>query len=109
MNTPRFTFHKATRGLALVLAAAAGGLVLAYPRVIRPWQERWGATDDEAPRSLPGDDVLPPASAETTQAITIQAPRDAIWPWLAQLGQGRGGLYSYGMRSAQVYAKMRGG
>lgn len=31
----------------------------------------------------------------STRAITIQAPADAIWPWLVQMGQGRGGLYSY--------------
>jgi hypothetical protein len=30
-----------------------------------------------------------------TNAITIQAPAARVWPWLEQLGQGRGGLYSY--------------
>jgi hypothetical protein len=30
-----------------------------------------------------------------TRALTIQAPRERVWPWLAQIGQGRGGLYSY--------------
>ncbi len=33
--------------------------------------------------------------AEVIPAVTIGAPRDAVWPWLAQIGQGRGGLYSY--------------
>ncbi|WP_220222492.1 hypothetical protein [Haloplanus salinus] len=28
-------------------------------------------------------------------AITIDAPPDAIWPWLRQLGQEQGGFYSY--------------
>ena len=30
-----------------------------------------------------------------THAITIQAPVDRVWPWIAQIGQGRGGFYSY--------------
>ncbi len=31
----------------------------------------------------------------TTRAITIDAPPDAIWPWLVQMGSGRGGAYTY--------------
>ena len=31
-----------------------------------------------------------------TRAITVLAPgRKRVWPWIAQIGQGRGGLYSY--------------
>ena len=45
--------------------------------------------------SLPGDELVPQPRLENTRAITIQAPASAIWPWLVQMGQGRGGLYSY--------------
>ena len=30
-----------------------------------------------------------------TRAITIDAPPAAIWPWLVQMGSGRGGVYTY--------------
>ena len=44
---------------------------------------------------LPGDDLVANPALESTRAITIQAPASTIWPWLVQLGQGRGGFYSY--------------
>jgi hypothetical protein len=62
---------------------------------VRPWHLRWGATGAEAGCELPGDDLLEHCRMETTRAITIDAPAAAIWPWLVQMGQGRGGLYSY--------------
>lgn len=55
----------------------------------------WGATPAETEEPLPGDDLLPDAPYVETRAITIDAPPERVWPWLAQLGQGRGGLYSY--------------
>lgn len=77
------------------LLAALGALApLAYG-LARPWHLRWGATDEEARRALPGDDLVPRRAWQATRAITIHAPAEAIWPWLAQMGQGRGGLYSY--------------
>jgi hypothetical protein len=56
---------------------------------------RWGATDREVGDSLPGDDLIPNADMIATRAITIHAAADRVWPWIAQLGQGRGGFYSY--------------
>jgi hypothetical protein len=44
---------------------------------------------------LPGDAYIPAATHVSTRAITINAAPDAIWPWIAQIGQGRGGFYSY--------------
>jgi hypothetical protein len=66
-----------------------------YVAVIRPWQFRWGATDDELQRILPGDEFVQTPKYRSTRAITINAPREDVWPWLLQLGQGRGGFYSY--------------
>lgn len=56
---------------------------------------RWGATDQEVGDSLPGDDLIPNADMIATRAITVRAEADHVWPWIAQLGQGRGGFYSY--------------
>ena len=60
----------------------------------RRWHLHWGATPAEATASLPGDTLLPQAQYRTTRAITIDAPPDAVWPWLVQVGCGRGGFYS---------------
>jgi hypothetical protein len=81
-----------------VIGAVVGfgvlGLSLAYWYPVRRWYRHWGATDAEVGRPMPGD---PEAGAayETTLAITIDAPPNAIWPWLLQMGYRRGGLYSY--------------
>jgi len=56
---------------------------------------RWGATDAEVNRSLPGDDLVPQSKGGYTHAITIRTPHQQVWPWVAQIGQGRGGFYSY--------------
>jgi hypothetical protein len=79
-------------------SAATGGLLLlssGYLFVLRPWQLRWGATDDEVAEALPGDDLVPHANLTATRGITIHRPAADVWPWIAQLGQGRSGLYSY--------------
>jgi hypothetical protein len=45
---------------------------------------------------LPGDELMPRADLTATRAITVRAcAADGVWPWIAQLGQGRGGFYSY--------------
>jgi hypothetical protein len=80
---------------AIGLASAALGMVVAYSLLIRPWHLTWGATRDEARRSLPGDDLVANAVLQSTRAITIAAAPEAVWPWIAQLGQGRGGFYSH--------------
>src|SRR4029453_14646004 len=66
----------------------------AYRLWIQPWQHRWGATNEEVHRAMPGDDLLP-EGASTTRAITIAAPPEQVWPWLVQLGYGGAGWYSY--------------
>ena len=60
----------------------------------RKWQLRWGATPDEIAGALPGDDSLPHAQYRSTRAITIDAPPEAVWPWLVQVGCRRAGFYS---------------
>jgi hypothetical protein len=66
-----------------------------YLLFVRPWHRRWGATDGEVRKRLPGDDLVPHPMLESTRAITIRAPARRVWPWLVQLGQDRAGFYSY--------------
>jgi hypothetical protein len=76
-------------------AAFAGATLAAYVLVGRPRQLQWGATDHEATKPLPGDDLLEHADVSATRAVTIDATPAAVWPWIAQIGQGKGGFYSY--------------
>ena len=56
---------------------------------------RWGATAAEIIEVLSGDELVPDPDLTATRAITIHAGVDDVWPWIVQLGQGRGGFYSY--------------
>lgn len=77
------------------LVAAGAAAAAAYSFVARPWHLRWGASDEETRRTLPGDEWIPSPQLNATHAVTIHASPEQVWPWLAQLGQGRGGFYSY--------------
>jgi hypothetical protein len=77
-------------GLTSVACAAAGYVLFGRTR-----QLRWGATDQECLAVLPGEDLIANADLAATRAITVRAAADDVWPWIAQLGQGRGGFYSY--------------
>jgi len=63
--------------------------------LIRRQALRWGAADDDVTCAMPGDDIAGRADLVATRAIAIAAPAADVWPWIAQLGQGRGGFYSY--------------
>ena len=78
------------RNVVGLTAVAAVGIWAA-----RRWQLRWGATAQESGESLPGDDLISVPDLAATRAITIGAAAGQVWPWIAQLGQGRGGFYSY--------------
>jgi len=74
----------------------AGVACMAYFRLVRPWVLNWGATKEEVERPMPGDDILPGVSLQTTRVITISAPPQSIWPWLVQMGpRPRAGAYTY--------------
>ncbi|HSP55384.1 MAG TPA: SRPBCC family protein [Dehalococcoidia bacterium] len=80
----------------LVPALAAGTAAYAYAHFLRPQVLDWGATMEETTRAMPGDEFLPHVAFQTTRAISIEAPQDCIWPWLAQMGpRPRGGAYTY--------------
>jgi hypothetical protein len=75
----------------IVPALAAGGFAL----LVRHRMLRWGATDEEAARAYPGDDLISEATSQTTMAVTLPAPPERVWPWLVQMGGDRGGFYSW--------------
>lgn len=80
--------------LALILVAIFL-LTQVYFLVLRPWQLRWGATDEEVSRALPGDEVVQRPTFNATRAVTVRAKPERIWPWIAQIGTRRAGWYTY--------------
>ena len=59
------------------------------------WMNRWGATVEEIYAVLPGDELIAEPAGQATMAVTVAAPPERIWPWLVQIGEDRGGMYSY--------------
>ena len=88
-------------GMAVIAGAAAAALLLA-----RRWQLRWGATAQELAGPLPGDELIARPGLTATRALTVRAPAARVWPWIAQLGQARGGLYSYDFLENLIGCKM---
>jgi hypothetical protein len=91
MADSKFKFNDFAEGIAGAFLIAAAILT----PFLRLWRTKWGATDAEIHRSLPGDDLVPHSKWGWTHAITICASAAEVWPWLMQMGQDRGGLYSY--------------
>lgn len=86
------------RGLlyaVLVVLCATVVAVVAYLLVFRPWQLRWGATDEEVERAMPGDELVADPDLDATRGLTVNARPEEIWPWLVQIGHRRAGFYSY--------------
>jgi hypothetical protein len=77
-----------------VCLAAVTGVAAGYP-LLRKRCLTWGARPDEVEATMPGDELLPGAPLVTTRAVSIEAPPGEIWPWLVQMGPGRGGAYTY--------------
>ena len=80
---------------AAVIVTVVAALLFTYLYVARPWALHWGATHLDRIAALPGDALSPYASAVVTHAVNIDAPAEAVWRWLVQIGQDRGGFYSY--------------
>jgi hypothetical protein len=87
-NVLRYLRRSSAGGAAEYAAQFLGGLI--QPELLRS-----GATPEEERRSLPGDDLVPRAMWEATRAVTIDAPPAEVWPWVAQMGYGRGGWYGW--------------
>ena len=79
------------------LGALFIGLALSvvYDRILRPLILGWGSSKQEITKPWPGDELIPKPLTITTRGIHINAPLEQVWPWLVQIGQGRGGFYSF--------------
>jgi hypothetical protein len=86
---PRNFIRWAALGAALTVPIGA------YALVVRPWSKRWGTDPTEQATVMPGDEIIADPSTVETRAITIDAAPGDVWPWLVQMGYGRGGFYSY--------------
>lgn len=80
------------RAVSLVLLASIAACAVVTTRRA---SLRWGSLPDELSRTLPGDEVVRYPDLVATRGITIDAPCSQVWPWVVQIGQGRGGFYSY--------------
>lgn len=94
---PRTSLHVPGRVFRIVFGSVAVAFVswLFVTAVTRPWRDRWGVRADEIDKPLPGDLPNRDPAFEVMHAVTIDAPPERVWPWLVQLGQDRGGFYSY--------------
>ena len=70
-----------------------GGAALGYYFFVRPQLLKWGTELGESQRRLPGDGIVPEPNFQITHAINIDAPPEAVWPWLAQMGREHTGYY----------------
>jgi hypothetical protein len=82
-----------------VLAALEGAALIAGNLVATPFIGRsrltWGTVGTESTDPLPGDELVPHPRWSYTLGIAVDAPPEAVWPWIAQIGQARGGFYTY--------------
>lgn len=87
---PAPTIHRLLQRLLLLFIVYVAVLI-----GLRPWYSSWGTTRSEQQMVLIGDPPLGQSHYRIDHAITINAPVDSVWPWLVQIGQDRGGFYSY--------------
>ncbi len=74
---------------------AESAALLAMLYGARRYYRNWGTTKSESEMLLPGDTLVADPAIQTTEAVHIDAPVSAVWPWLMQIGQDRGGFYGY--------------
>jgi hypothetical protein len=92
---------------SILMPAMIAAVGAAYIFAVRPWHLRWGATDEEVAAKLPGDALCPQATGQATHSITVHALPQDVWPWILQIGQDRGGFYSYSFLENMVGCEMR--
>ena len=90
------------------LTAAVVGAWFGLVQPIRHWYLQWGATPAELKRTMPLDDRVAQPNLQITMGITIDAPAEAVWPWLVQMGDPpRAGYYSYTQIERMVGLRVR--
>lgn len=83
-------------GLKLTVLAFLAGLGAGYAIHVKDVFDTWGRVRADIERDLPGDDLVPEPDLTDTRSLAIDAAADDIWPWIVQMGYGRGGFYGFG-------------
>ena len=98
-GTRRLGDRKARSPGVGVLAALEGAALIVWHLIVTPFigrrRLRWGTRGAEARASLPGDELVAEPKWSYTLGVTVDALPEAVWPWIAQIGPGRGGFYTY--------------
>ena len=87
----RYTFLQLLNGLEGIIVIITCYLTFFF----KPLRDRWGLSKTEVDIPLPVDEVVAKPKSQYSHAVIINAPVNCVWPWIAQIGQGRGGFYSY--------------
>ncbi len=77
-------------GFGLVLVVLVAGFGIANALI-----PNWGSTPEEQAQALPGDEIFAHPVLRWVHGMTIDAKPEAVWPWIAQMGDTRSGFYSY--------------
>ena len=77
------------------LVGAAGMVANFVTPFLREARSHWGLDEATARRDYPGDELVPDPRWGWTHGVEIDAPASRVWPWVAQIGQEKGGFYSY--------------
>ncbi|ORB28628.1 SRPBCC family protein [Mycolicibacterium parafortuitum] len=75
----------------LATSVAVVGVLYAARRYFRDWN----TTKEESHGALAGDALMARPMMQATEAVWIDTDAELVWPWLVQMGQDRGGLYSF--------------
>jgi len=87
--------HDTVRDMGAGLIGALGILLDLATPFLRRRRSHWGLDAETAARPYPGDDRIPNPAWSWTHGIELDAPPEQVWPWVAQIGQDKGGFYSY--------------
>jgi hypothetical protein len=80
-------------GKLMIFLYVLAFLVFCHHFIFRPILLDWGAPEKIRSLALAGDEFT--AGKSHTRAVLVNATPEQIWPWIVQMGQDRGGMYSY--------------
>ena len=70
-----------------------GGVAVMIAAFLSPFLRRarshWGLDEEDARRAYPGDALVEEPRWSFTHGVTIEAPAERVWPWIAQIGADR--------------------
>ena len=110
LSAPRLNakgrWWKRLKPTLMVLGFAILALILFWELAGRSWAAHWGTTNTELAKAWPGDEMVVNSAGAATHAVTIDAPPQAVWRWLVEVGQDRAGFFSYDWLEQAVGAEI---